>query len=386
MSLRGGTMKKFDFNPSSLIHLVGIFFSAALFMTTFEVIKQMLFSDSLTLWQSHVMTIIVTSILATISAFIMRKWAAAEADIRIAATAFDTHEGLIITDVNNVILRVNYAFTEITGYTAEEAVGQTPRLLKSGRHDADFYAAIWESIRQTGAWKGEIWNRRKNGEEFPEHLSITAVKGRGGKTTHYVASMHDITERIQNEEQIRSLAFYDTLTRLPNRRLLDDRLNQAMASSKRNGFYGALMFLDLDNFKSLNDTHGHGVGDLLLIEVAHRLSSCVREVDTVARFGGDEFVVMLSQLDTDKAVSVRQAGTVAEKIRIALFEPYVLKIQQQGKGEETVVHQSAASIGVVMFNSHVGSAEDIIKWADTAMYQAKKAGRNLVRFYGADSE
>ena len=194
-----------------------------------------------------------------------------------------------------------------------------------------------------------------------------------------------ISERKQAEEQIRQLAFYDALTQLPNRRLLNDRLEQAMAASNRSGRYGALMFLDLDNFKPLNDTHGHDVGDLLLIEVARRITGCVREMDTCARFGGDEFVVILSELVTDKTESTTQARIVAEKIHAALAEPYRLKIQPEGKAETTVEHHCTSSIGIVLFVDHEASAEDILKWADMAMYQAKEAGRNLIRFYGANA-
>jgi diguanylate cyclase (GGDEF)-like protein/PAS domain S-box-containing protein len=308
----------------------------------------------------------------------------ADEELRIAATAFESQDGMVITDADSVILRVNHAFTEITGYTAQEAIGQTPRLLSSGRHDAVFYAAMWKCIRYSGVWQGEIWNRRKSGEVYPERLTITAVKGDAGEVTHYVATMHDITERKAAEEEINSLAFYDTLTQLPNRRMLDDRLGQAMAASKRSGHYGALMFLDLDNFKPLNDTHGHGVGDLLLREVAHRLTGCVREVDTVARFGGDEFVVMLSELGEGKTESTAQAGIVAEKIRAALAEPYLLTFKPENETEMTVEHRCAASIGVVAFNSEA-SAEKIIKWADIAMYQAKEGGRNLVHFFEPES-
>ncbi|MDD5300578.1 MAG: PAS domain S-box protein [Gallionella sp.] len=307
----------------------------------------------------------------------------AEAELRIVAATFESKDGMMVTDAENVILRVNHAFTEITGYTAEEAIGRTPGMLKSDRHDAAFYAAMWKSIRSTGSWHGEIWNQHKNDKVYPAQFTITAVKENNGEVTHYVATLRDITERKAAEEQIYNLAFYDSLTRLPNRRLLNDRLGQTMAASRRSSHYGALMFLDLDNFKPLNDTHGHGTGDLLLIEVAHRLTGCVRESDTVARFGGDEFVVMLSELVEDKAESTAQAGIVAEKIRTTLAKPYLLKIQQEGKAETAVGHRCAASIGVVVFNSEA-SAEDIIKWADMAMYQAKEGGRNLIRFYRSE--
>jgi diguanylate cyclase (GGDEF)-like protein/PAS domain S-box-containing protein len=202
-----------------------------------------------------------------------------------------------------------------------------------------------------------------------------------GKPLRLVGTQEDITERKQLEEQIRQLAYFDVLTSLPNRRMLDDRLNHDMAASKRSGLYGALMYLDLDNFKQLNDTHGHGVGDLLLIEVAKRLAACVREVDTVARLGGDEFVVMLSDLGTDKAQSREQAAGVAEKIRASLAAPYLLAVTQSGNQVATVEHHCSTSIGVVLFVNHDASPADVLKWADAAMYQAKDAGRNAIRFY-----
>ncbi len=307
---------------------------------------------------------------------------AAEAELRIAAVAFESQEGMMITDSNGLIVRVNKSFTEITGYTAEEVVGQTPRLLKSGRHDASFYAEMWERIHRTGSWQGEIWDRRKNGEIYPKWLSITAVKPVGGTVTHYIGSQTDITERKATEDAIRHLAFFDALTKLPNRRLLNDRLSQSMAASKRSGHFCALMFLDLDNFKPLNDAHGHVVGDLLLIEAADRLKSCVREMDTVARFGGDEFVVILNELNTDESESNSQARNVAEKIRSFVSAPYLL-IHNDGKTDITVEHHCTASIGAVMFIGHEASQDDILKWADAAMYQAKDAGRNSIRFFDA---
>ncbi len=208
----------------------------------------------------------------------------------------------------------------------------------------------------------------------------TPIVGEHGNVLGTVGFACDITERKQVEAQIYNLAFYDTLTQLPNRRLLDDRMGQAIAASKRSGRYGALMFLDLDRFKPLNDLHGHHAGDLLLVEVARRITSCVREVDTVARFGGDEFVVMLSELETDKVESTTQSGVVAEKIRAALAEPYVLTLQQADNTETVIEHHCAVSIGVAVFNGEA-DPEDILKWADIAMYQAKVAGRNQVHFY-----
>jgi diguanylate cyclase (GGDEF)-like protein/PAS domain S-box-containing protein len=212
------------------------------------------------------------------------------------------------------------------------------------------------------------------------------IRDSQGQASHVVVVSRDITERKLAEEKIQNLAFHDSLTGLPNRRLLSDRLIQTMAASKRSGHFAALMFIDLDNFKPLNDQHGHAAGDLLLEEVARRITGCVREVDTVSRFGGDEFVVLLSELDIDKAKSVAEAGIVAEKIRIALAEPYVLQLQLQGREECTVTHHCTSSIGVVIFMNHEISPDDILKHADHAMYQAKDAGRNAVRIFDIPSQ
>lgn len=204
------------------------------------------------------------------------------------------------------------------------------------------------------------------------------IRNSQGQASRVVVISRDITERKEAEEKIRNMAFYDTLTQLPNRRMLDDRMNHAMAASKRSGRYGALMFLDLDNFKPLNDLYGHGAGDMLLIEVAHRVSSCVREMDTVARFGGDEFVVMLSELDTDKESSIAQTRIVAEKIRTILAQPYVLTIKIKNNTEMQFEHHCTSSIGVVMFIDHEYSPNELLKRADKEMYQAKESGRNQV--------
>lgn len=304
-----------------------------------------------------------------------------EQQLRIAAAAFESQEGIVVTDVNSVVLRINRAFSEITGYTAEEAVGKYMNFLMSDRHDAQFFATMWETIVRDGAWRGDIWNRIKNGEVHPHRITINAVKDSAGIVTHYVGVYSDITERKVLEEQVHQMAFHDPLTKLPNRRLLSDRLNQAMASSKRSGYYSALVFLDLDNFKSLNDLHGHDVGDMLLVEAAERLKGCVREMDTVARFGGDEFVVMLSELVADKAESISQAGIVAEKIRITLSNTYLLTVKHEGRADMAVQHRCTASIGIALFIGNEAGEDDILKWADTAMYQAKEAGRNSIHFY-----
>jgi diguanylate cyclase (GGDEF)-like protein/PAS domain S-box-containing protein len=298
---------------------------------------------------------------------------AAEADLRIAAAAFESPEGMMVTDASCRILKVNKAFSDITGYSREEVIGQRPSLLSSGRHDAAYYQAMWDSVNAKGSWEGEIWNRRKNGEVFPEHLSISAVYDLDGGVSHYVASLTDITLSKAANDEIRNLAFYDPLTRLPNRRLLMDRLRQALGNSASTASGGALMFIDLDNFKTLNDTLGHHVGDLLLQQVAQRLQACVRHSDTVARLGGDEFVILVEGLSGHALLAAEQSETLATKILTALNQPYVL-------GNHNC--HSTPSIGVTLF--HDGEpqyASELLKRADIAMYEAKMAGRNGMCFF-----
>lgn len=296
----------------------------------------------------------------------------AEEALRIAAIAFESQQGMFVTNTDWVILRVNHAFTEITGYTEQEAVGQTPLLLTSSRHDALFYSDMTDEIARNGTWQGEVWDQRKSGEVFPAWLILTAVKTDEGTVTHYVATLSDITSRKAAEEQIKNLAFYDPLTGLPNRRLLVDRLVQAMAAGSRHQLKGALLFIDLDNFKTLNDTLGHDKGDLLLQQVASRLSTCTREGDTVARLGGDEFVVMLEDLSENVIEAVTQAETVGEKILSSLTQIYQL---------DSYAHQSTASIGITLFGEQQEGIDEPLKRADMAMYQAKSAGRNTLRFF-----
>jgi diguanylate cyclase (GGDEF)-like protein/PAS domain S-box-containing protein len=303
----------------------------------------------------------------------MRKLATkVDEQLRIAAIAFESQEGMLVSDANNVILRVNHAFTNITGYTSEEVIGKTPQILHSGRHDANFFAAMWKSIKNTGSWKGEIWNRHKNGESYPEYLNITAVKDQNGTVTNYIATLNEITMSSGAADEIKHLAFYDPLTGLPNRRLLMDRLQQAFATSARTGRRGALLIIDLDNFKTLNDTLGHDIGDLLLKQAAQRLEYCVREDDTVARLGGDEFVVLLEDLNKDPLEAATQTEAVGDKIRATLNQIYHLASHE---------HHSTPSIGAAIYSDHDQSQEELLKQADIAMYQAKKAGRNTLRFF-----
>lgn len=297
----------------------------------------------------------------------------AEEELRIAATAFESQQGMTITDGDKVILRVNKAFTEITGYSAQEVLGKTPHtVLGSGRHDDGFYAAMWDSVSRTGVWQGEIWNRRKNGEIYPQWLSISAVKNEAGTTTHYVEAFSDISLAKAAEQEIQTLAFSDLLTGLPNRRLFMDRLKQALTAGARHQRLGALLFVDLDNFKTLNETLGHESGDVLLKEVAKRLRRCVRESDTVARIGGDEFILMLEDLSHLARDAAAQAEAVGEKVLLALNQPY-----QFEAGE----HYCTASMGLTLFGVAVNGEVDPLMQAELAMYQAKAAGRNLLRFF-----
>ncbi|MBJ7312673.1 putative bifunctional diguanylate cyclase/phosphodiesterase [Rugamonas sp. CCM 8940] len=295
-----------------------------------------------------------------------------EANLRIAAIAFESPEGMMVTDAGGRILQVNQAFCQITGYSRDEIIGQSPKVLNSGRHDAAFYGAMWQAIRRQGSWEGEIWNRRKNGEVYPERLNITAVKDRDGSVTNYVASLTDITLSKAASDEIKNLAFYDPLTRLPNRRLLLDRLRQVLASTAATGKYSALMFLDLDNFKTLNDTLGHNIGDQLLQQVAQRLHDCLRHGDTVARLGGDEFVVLAEGMSDHAIGAAAHTETLGNKVLASLTQPYQL-------GAHTV--RSTPSIGATLFHNHEQAPDELLMQADIAMYQAKKAGRNALRFF-----
>lgn len=291
-------------------------------------------------------------------------------EIQLAATVFDaSSDAIFITDSDNRIISVNAAFCEITGYSAQEVIGQTPAILNSGRHNAEFYHVMWRDLLETGRWNGEVWNRRKNGEIFAELLTINAVRNYRGEISHYVSIFADITEHKQTEEHVRHLAHYDALTNLPNRTLFNDRLGQALINAQRDNGKAAVMFLDLDRFKNINDTLGHGIGDLLLQEVAARLTGCVRQGDTVSRLGGDEFVVLLPELNDEK-----DARLVAQKLLNAAAFPMVLE------GHELHI---SASIGISYYPMDGANAEALMKNADVAMYRAKEEGRNNYQFYHA---
>jgi diguanylate cyclase (GGDEF)-like protein/PAS domain S-box-containing protein len=295
----------------------------------------------------------------------------ADAHLRIAAIAFESNEPMVITDANNIILQVNQAFTKSTGYTKEEAVGRKINLLKSGRHGEAFYKAMWETIERTGTWQGEIWDRRKNGEIYPKWLIISVVKGDDGTVTHYVGTHIDITERKAAEEQIKQLAFYDPLTQLPNRRLLQERLKHGIDVERRDGKQLALLMLDLDRFKSVNDSMGHLAGDELLQQVAERITNRLREVDMVARLGGDEFIVLLEDI-----AHPEDAARVAEDIIADLSKPFCMD-----QGEDI---QISASIGISLYPQHGGSPQLLMDHADAALYQAKDAGRGCFAYFSED--
>ena len=297
--------------------------------------------------------------------------------LQLAASVFaSASEGITITDDRGTILNVNAAFTRLTGYDRAEVLGKNPRVLSSGRQSAEFYQQMWAALAKDGNWQGEIWNRRKNGEIYPEWLSISAASTRtqGGLTrTHYVATFSDISQRKKDEAEIFQLAFYDPLTALPNRRLLIDRLRQILNSRSHGAGQAALLFIDVDNFKVLNDTKGNEVGDLLLSEIGRRLLSCAREGDTVARLSSDEFVVLLQGLraEAEPEQAAAQVKAAAEKIRRLLAAPYRLRDYE---------HTCSCSIGISLSNPTL-AAEEMLQHANTAMSQAKAAGRDTLRFF-----
>lgn len=300
-----------------------------------------------------------------------------EQEQRVAAIAFESQQGMLIADAENQIIRVNQAFCQITGYSAEDVIGQSTRMLSSGLQPKNLYQAMWYSILNTGSWQGELQNRRKTGEIYPAWVSISAIYNPEGLITHYVAAQTDISQQKAAEDQIHRLAFYDPLTGLPNRRLLFDRLQQALGTSSRTRQYAALMMFDLDNFKNINDRHGHPAGDRFLCEVASRLTDKVRSGDTVARLGGDEFVIVLEGLKTNLREAQQHVSYFAERILHSLSQPYAL--------DDLILH-SSASIGIALFRDPASDlvaqeAEELMKRADIAMYEAKQAGKNRLRFF-----
>lgn len=299
-----------------------------------------------------------------------------EEELRVAAIAFESQEGMMVCTPDGVIIKVNHAFTTLTGHSAAEAIGKTPQLLSSGRHSKSFYQSMWGTLQKAGYWQGEIWNQRKNGKIFAEWLTISSVTAPDGHVSHYVGTFSDITANEEAAAEIHRLAYYDPLTNLPNRRLIEDRINQALAVASRTSRHGAILLLDLDNFKAINDTRGHAVGDLLLIEVATRLRQVVRKGDTVARLGGDEFVVLLEDLSADIRQATALIEQIGEKILNELARPYLFESDE---------FHCTTSIGVGVYCDQEKccekTSEELLRHADIAMYQSKKAGRNTLRFF-----
>ncbi|MET0072570.1 MAG: EAL domain-containing protein [Candidatus Thiodiazotropha sp.] len=292
----------------------------------------------------------------------------AEEKLRLAERAFqNTAEGITVTDENGDIVSTNPAFEAITGYTNEEVMGQNPRLLKSGHHEPSFYRDMWDTLLKAGHWRGEIWNRRKNGDVYPEWLTISAVKDNRGDTTHYVGVFTDITQIKEAQDQINFLAHHDALTQLPNRALFRERFDHALMHARRESNSIALLFLDLDRFKTVNDTLGHPTGDQVLLEVSRRMSNIIRSSDTIARLGGDEFVLLL-----EEQTSAQHAAVVARKL-IDLFST------PMNIGEHELV--VTASIGITLYPNDGDDPDLLIRHADRAMYEAKQQGRNTYRFF-----
>ena len=281
---------------------------------------------------------------------------------------------IVITDLAANIEYVNDAFLNITGYSRDEVIGQNPRILHSGKTPQKTYVEMWGKLTKGELWEGELINKRKDGSEYIEWVKISQVFNKNGLATNFLSIKEDITQRKQAEEKIHHLAYYDELTSLPNRQLLLDRLQQYCSVSTRSGLSGAVIFIDLDNFKSLNEIKGYKTGDLLLVEVAQRLSDNVRDGDTVARLGADEFVVILESLDTKESEAATQAWLIAEKLQIELSRIYEL---------DQHTHSLTPSIGIAMFNGPTGCQDDLVKHAEVAMHQAKAAGRNAIRFHDA---
>ncbi|WP_431064076.1 sensor domain-containing protein [Methylotuvimicrobium sp.] len=297
----------------------------------------------------------------------------AEEELQLAAITFESLQGIMITDPDATILRVNQAFTTVTGYPAEEVIGKNPNILHSDRHDQSFYEGLWRQLQIDGRFEGEIWDRRKDGSIFPIWQCITAVKNNRGETTHYVAVFTDLSEKKKFEEYISQLAFYDPLTDLPNRRLLLERIEQVLIQAKRKNTYAAILYMDLDRFKVLNDSMGHQTGDELLVQVAKRLKQSIRQEDTPTRLGGDEFVILV-HTDTNRLDEATQKIlNLAEKIMRKLNEPYLIK------GNE---HYFSSSMGVTLFSGQCQlAATHLLQQADTAMYRSKEKGRNTISFF-----
>jgi diguanylate cyclase (GGDEF)-like protein/PAS domain S-box-containing protein len=295
----------------------------------------------------------------------------AEERLVFAAKVFDNSiEGIVVTDTEGTIMQVNPAFSKITGYRADEAIGRNPRILKSDKHSPAFYQDMWQQLTDQGQWAGEIWNRRKNGEAYPEWLTISAVKNQQGKTTNFVSIFHDISELVRQQAALEHQAQHDVLTGLPNRFLINDRLEMALQKIKRSGTKLALLYLDLDNFKHINDAFGHTAGDNLLVELSRRLANLMRTGDTIARLGGDEFLILLSEIEQISTVSL-----IAVRLLDSLKQPFY---------EGDIEFFVTGSIGVTIAPDDGSEAVTLVKNADVAMYRAKTLGRNNYQFFAPE--
>ncbi len=291
--------------------------------------------------------------------------------LSLAATVFEhSPEGIVLSDANNKIIQVNKAFTELTGYTTKDVIGKNPSMLSSGAQSNEFYQAMWQKIISQGKWSGEIYNRRKNGEIYPEHLTIIAIKDDNQKLTHHIAIFNDLSQQKKAEQHIHFLAHYDPLTHLPNRVLFTEHLQQAILKSQRSHKSIALLFIDLDRFKEINDSFGHKAGDQLLIQVANDIKFCIRDTDNAARLGGDEFIITLEELTHEELIV--SAPVVATKILNSLSRRYKL---------ETTNVYIGASIGIAIYPEDALTADSLLQSADMAMYHAKEQGKNNYQFY-----
>lgn len=296
----------------------------------------------------------------------------AESELHLATRTFESQEAMMVTDIDNNILRVNAAFTTITGYTSEDVVGQSPSLLSAELGDDDFYAVLWDHVLEFGVWEGEVSHRRKNGDTRPQQLNITSIQDARGVFTHCITTIFDVTKSEVALTAINKLAFYDSLTALPNRRLFMDKISQALLTSAGTSRYGALLFVDIDNFKVLNDTLGHGLGDLFLKQVSRRIAECLSEIDMVGRLDGDQFVILLENLSKQTIEATLEAKAISQKIQVSLNRVYQLGMYEQF---------SSASIGITLFKDYETNSMEILRQAEIAMYQSKKEGRNTLRFF-----
>lgn len=293
----------------------------------------------------------------------MQKREAYEEELRLAANVFDNViEGICVTDRHGTIERINKGFSAITGYSEQEVLGKNPRVLKSGKHSVQYYKEMWKSLLSTGQWHGEIWNRRKNGEIYQEWLSISSIKDAENRTTHFIGLFYEVSKLLKQQEQLTHKAYHDILTQLPNRELFFKQLRRQLAHAKRHQKLLAVLFIDLDDFKLINDSLGHQAGDVFLQEVAKRLQSCCREEDYIGRFGGDEFVMVLSDLN-----SADEIDLIAERIFAIFNAPVSYKKDAM---------EIKASIGAALYPQDAENHEDLIKKADMAMYRAKQSGKN----------